>query len=184
MCLPHRSPPPSFCECIHHSPSSHLPACPDWVRGDTPPHVPPLPVCSGFFITAALSSAGGVSVCRTRPMTSDPEKRSLGKPQDFQHRLKKEFRSRTTVDSVMRTRDLTLHQASKRSISCLLKSSAYHIWLFSPMLLPKHRCVFPLEGKFPPSKAALAMLAHEYGSGQRSYESIYLIYILVRDDAT
>lgn len=52
------------------------------------------------------------------------------------------------------------------------------------MLLPKHRCVFPLEGMFPPSKAALAMLAHECGSGQRSYESIYLIYILVRDDAT
>lgn len=50
------------------------------------------------------------------------------------------------------------------------------------MLLPKHRCVFPLEGKFPPSEAALAMFAHEYGAAfirERLFD-----HILVRDDAT
>lgn len=121
MYLPHRShPPPPFSECIHHSPSSHLPACPDWVRGDAPPHVPRSLQQLLYHCCAALASAGGVSVCRARPMTSEAERRSLGKPQDFSHRLKKEFRSRTTVDSVMRTRDSALHQASKRSISCLL----------------------------------------------------------------
>lgn len=45
--LPAALPPPAgwLCECIYqllrHSPTSHLPAGPDWVRGDALPHVAP-----------------------------------------------------------------------------------------------------------------------------------------------
>lgn len=183
MCLPHRSPPhphPSFL-----SVSIILPAaiCQPAQTGSEGMlrHMSP-PVCSSFFTTAAQRCpALGGSACVAHGR--------------WHQTLRRDRWENCRIFSIVwkrnsgQERQLTVWWEQGIWLCIRHPKDQYpvclsHLAFYFFMLLPKHRCVFPLEGKFPPSKAALAMLAHEYGSGQLSYESIYLIYILLRDDAT